>query len=148
MPKRRMLDLPEEISAAYPDNIRPKRIETNRLAHTSPFVEFPGEIITPLSMSAEDYHEWWTQAGDGQPDDDNRHWAFFEWETRFHLVKKWDLKTEAGNHLDSDVLDKNPIKLPDMRLISWMVAILQPVISNSVSLPNLPRPSNDTTTQK
>ena len=143
MPRRKDIALPTELEKAYPEGLRPKRIAQNQLLHTSPFAEYPGEIITTMSLSAIDYDEWWKAVGDGQDEEDKRHWSFFEWETRFHLVKKWSFKDDL---LTTDVIKKDPIDIPDTRIINWIIAITQPILTFSVSLPNSQGPLNDTTT--
>lgn len=144
MPRRKSIALPEELEKAYEEEgLKPKRIAQNQLLHTSPIPEYPGEVITPMSLSAKDYDEWWVKSSDGQPEDDKRHWSFFEWETRFHLIKKWSFKSD---NLTTDILKTDPIDLPDTRIITWLLALTQPILMFSVSLPNLRGPSSDTTT--
>lgn len=144
MPRRKNIPLPEEFAKQYPPAYMPRRIGNNLLAHTSPFEEYPGEILTPMSLDALDYDQWWKGAGNGQDDNDNRHWSFFEWETRFHIIKKWSLKNDE---LTNDVITKDPIKMPDTRLLNWIISVTQPIIAFSVSIPNWQGPLNDTTTK-
>lgn len=132
---RSKLDLPEFLSKKLPEHLLPTRIDTNRLAFPSPFEAYPGKAITPIYLSAEDYHEWWTRAGGGQPEDDDRHWSFWEWETRFHLVKAWHFES-----LDSDQLKEDPIGIPDQRFLLWMIQILQPILEEATSVPKSPGP--------
>ena len=146
MPRRKTFELPEDLAKAYPDSIRPKRVAVNRLAHTCPLLEYTGTILTPMSLSAPDYNDWWTKAGKGQPDDDDRHWSIFEWETRFHIVKQWDLQDLNKEVLDNEVIQADPLTLPDMRLVTWVIAVTQPIIAFSVSLPNLQGPLSDMST--
>lgn len=138
MPKSKDLELPAFLNALSED-LRPTRPEVNRLVFPSPFEEWPGIVLTPCYLSASEYHEWWTQAGKGQPEDDDRHWLYYEWETRFHLAKSWRLEG-----LDSDQLQKDPVNLPDLRIAMWFVAITQLMVSEATTLPNSPRPLNDT----
>lgn len=134
-------ELPQEIADAYPEHLRPERVDKNRLKHTSPFKEWPGTIKTPLYLSAEDYEKWWSQVGDENDANDTRHWAFNDWAQRYHLIKDWSMEG-----LDLDILAPDPIKIPDTRLIIWMVTILQPIIQFSTSLPNWREPFSGTTT--
>ena len=143
MPRRKNIPLPEEFAKQYPPAHLPRRIENNLLVHKSPFDEYPGEVITPMSLDAFDYDKWWLKAGDGQDDDDKRHWSYYEWETRFHIIKKWSFDVDS---LTNEVVQEDPTKLPDTRLINWIIAITQPIIAFSVSIPNWEGPSNDTTT--
>jgi hypothetical protein len=131
------LEVPESITAFLDPVLKPERISINRLAFPSPFEEYPGKIITPLYLDAGEYHNWWKKAGKGQPDDDERHFLCFEWECRFHLVKKWDME-----ELDADHLNPDPLTLPDFRIALWLTAVTQPILKEATSLPNLQRPSN------
>lgn len=133
------LTVPEFVTKDMAEHLHPTRIEPNRLAFPSPFKRWPGKIIVPLYLSAADYHGWWKYAGKGQPDDDERHWAHFEWETRFHIIKAWMIEG-----LDSDVLKHDPVDLPDNRLIFWILSCTQPSLEEAVNLPNSPGPSKGT----
>ena len=137
MPKSESLELPAFLSALSED-LQPTRPAINRLVFPSPLKEWPGTVTMPCYLSAAEYHQWWTGAGEGQSEDDERHWLYFEWETRFSLAKKWDLEG-----LDNDQLQADPINLPDLRIAMWFMAITQPIIVEATSLPNSRRPSND-----
>ena len=137
MPDTPDLPLPEEF-ANWPEQTRPTRSAPNRLTFPSPFAEYPGTVTIVLHLSAPEYHDWWSVAGEDQPEEDKRHWALWTWETRRHLLK--DVRLD---NIESDVLHGDPLELPDMRLAVWLTAITQPIIKMATSLPNWPRPSSD-----
>jgi hypothetical protein len=146
-------DLPQEFVNAFSQDqarLRPKRIGANRLQFTSPFEEYPGTITTPMFLSAVDYAEWWEQTNESDEGSASKkdHWSFADWSSRFHVIKHWDLEDENGIQLDSDVIEKTGMKLPDMRIITWILTITQPVLAFSVSIPNSPRPLKDTSEVK
>ena len=137
MPKEsKSLELPEFLKA-LPEDLLPIRTSVNRLVFPSPLAEWPGTVTTPCYLSADEYLTWWLNVGDGQPEDDPRHWAYYDWETRFHLAKKWDME-----NLDSDQLKVDPIDLPDTRIILWFITITNTIIQEATMLPNSPRPSS------
>jgi hypothetical protein len=132
------LDIPEDYHK-WPDAYRPKRVKNNRLQFPSPFAKYPGHVILPIHLSASEYQEWWEQSSQNQDEDDNRHWSLWTWETRFHLLKSWHFE-----NIESSLFVKNPIGLPDQRLLIWFTVITQPIINNATHLPNWPEPSSDT----
>lgn len=138
MPKSESHDLPEFLKELSED-LRPVRISVNRLVFTSPLIEWPGKVTTPCYLNAKEYHQWWTGVGEGQPEDDPRHWAYFDWETRFHLAKAWNME-----NLDSDQLKENPEDLPDLRIAIWFIQVTNLIIQEATLLPNSPRPSSVT----
>ena len=142
MPRKKTFELPNELAKAYPDGLEPERIGNNLLKHTCPIPEYPGSVTTAMSFSAIDFNNWWEKAGDGQKDDDKRHWAIFEWETRFHFIKAWEFKDVE---ITNDIIKADPIDVPDMRIVNWFVVVTQPLVSFSVSLPNSPGPLTDDT---
>lgn len=135
MPENSM-EVPE-IFDSLPDAIKPTRPEANRLVFPCPIPEWPGTVTLPLYLNAQDYSEWWVAAEEGQPEDDKRHWLYFEWESRYHLAKDWKLEG-----LDLEQLSKDPSKLPDTRLLAWYVRITQILIKEATSVPNWPEPLN------
>lgn len=137
---RRKLELPDFLEV-LPENLRPTRPEVNRLVFPSPLAEWPGTVTTPCYLSAAEYHEFWSMYGKGQPEGDDRHWAYFDWETRFHLAKAWNLKG-----LDNDQLQQDPINTPDLRIVLWFLQITQAIINEATQVPNSQRPSNATKT--
>jgi len=147
-------DLPQEFINAFGKDLihlRPTRIGSNRLLFESPLPEFPGTITTPMFLSALDYAEWWSQTSEGDdapPINNKQHWSFGDWTSRFHIIKHWDLKNENGDQLDTDIIEKTGTKLPDMRIINWVLTVTQPILAFSVSIPNSPRPLKDTTQVK
>ena len=140
MPKSKSLELPEFLQA-LPEDLHPKRPSVNRLVFTSPLEEWPGTVTTSCFLNAEEYHVWWTASGDGQPEEDKRHWAFFDWETRFHFAKAWNIEG-----LDNEIIKKDPVDIPDMRFIMWFVTITNAIIQEATLLPNSPGPLNAITT--
>lgn len=137
MPKSESLELPRFVMELSED-LRPTRPSVNRLVFPSPLEEWPGTVITSCFLSAEEYHIWWTSVGDGQPEDDPRHWAYFDWETRFHFAKGWNIEG-----LDSDQLKKDPIDIPDTRFVVWFVTITNAIIQEATLLPNSQRPLSE-----
>lgn len=133
-----MEELPAFLTKAISEDLQPTRPAVNRLVFPSPFEEWPGSVLTPVYLSAKEYHQWWSMAGKGQPEDDDRHWLYYEWESRFHIAKNWNLKG-----LDNDQLQKDPINLPDLRIAMWFVAITQPILNEATLLPNSQRPLKD-----
>lgn len=156
MPKEvQQYDLPQEFVNAFQGNIahlRPVRIGPNRLKFSSPLPEYPGTLTTPMFLSPEDYSKWWELTDEGDVDfekNNSGHWSFADWKSRFHFVKHWNLKDEStGEQLDTEIITKDGKSLPDMRIITWMLTATQPVLSFSVSIPNLPKPLPDTTKAK
>jgi len=138
MVKSESIELPEFLMA-LPEDLRPTRPKVNRLVFPSPLKEWPGTVTTACYLSAEEYHVWWTNSGDGQPEDDKRHWAYFDWETRFHFAKAW-----AIEGLDNDQLKTDPKDIPDTRLIIWYVTVTNTIIQEATLLPNSRRPSSET----
>lgn len=136
MPESESLELPEFLKV-LPEDLRPTRPSVNRLVFPSPLEEYPGTVTLPCYLSAEEYHVWWTSVGDGQPEDDKRNWAFYDWETRFHFAKGWNIEG-----MDGDQIKKDPVGIKDMRFIMWFITITNLIIQEATLLPNLPRPSN------
>jgi hypothetical protein len=136
------LIVPKFVTSELEQHLHPERISSNRLAFPSPFEQYPGKVVVSLYLSAQEYHEWWIKAGKGQPEEEERHWSCWEWETRFHLVKAWHIEG-----LDSEQLKEDPIDLPDNRFIYWILTITQPSLEEAVNLPNSPRPLKGTKKQ-
>lgn len=136
MPKS-VLQVPEQYQS-LPEAIRPTRPQANRLVFPSPFEEWPGTVTIPVYINAQDYNLWWKMAQEGQPEDDTRHWLYYEWESRFHLAKDWNLEG-----LDLEQLTPTAEKIDDTRLVSWFVRITQLIIKEATSIPNWPEPQND-----
>lgn len=140
MPKSESLELPRYVEA-LPEDLRPERPSVNRLVFTSPLKEWPGTVTTACFLNAQEYHTWWTSVGDGQPDDDPRHWAYFDWETRFHFAKAWNIEG-----LDNDQLKPDPIDIPDTRFVVWFITITNAIIQEATLLPNSQRPLSELST--
>jgi hypothetical protein len=137
---RRKLTVPS-VFDDLEEHLLPRRPNVNRLVFPSPFKRWSGSVTLPLYLTAAEYNKWWMKAQEGQPEDDERHWALFEWETRFFMAKSWNLKD-----LDSDQINEDPLNLPDMRLAMWYVEITQPIIKEATNLPNSLAPSSNGST--
>lgn len=135
MPKNG-LEVPASF-ASLPKEVQPTRPSVNRLIFPCPIPEWPGTVTLPLYIDAVDYNKWWTAAQEGQPEDDTRHWLYFEWQTRFHLAKDWNLEG-----LDLEQLTPEADKIPDTRIVAWYVNITQIIIKEATNVPNWPAPLN------
>lgn len=124
------------------EHLYPERTEVNRLVFPSPFLEYPGNVTTPVYLSARQYYKWWQKAGRDQPKDDDRHWSNWEYENRFHLILTYTLEG-----LDNENFNEDPLALPDQRIITWILTITQPLLEEAVNLPNLPKQPKGSTSR-
>jgi hypothetical protein len=121
-------ELPE-IFDSWLDNMKPVRIAQNRLAFPSPL---------PMYFSAEEYQKWWNYAGKGQDDDDETNSVLWHWKTCFHLIRDFKL-----DNVDTSVIEKDGLGLPDQRILVWFWQITSPLIFLATDLPNWLEPSSE-----
>ena len=116
----------------FPEAYKPTEIQgRNRFIFPTPFEEYPGEVSVVKLISAPDYQIFWSMAREGQPDDDERHWSQWVWESRFHLAKNWAL-----SNVETSEITKDGKLLPDQRIAIWFATITQLIVQNATSLPN------------
>lgn len=112
----------------------------NRQKVESPLENWPGHIVVPKELTPEQFHAFWTAHKRHEredPDDHETHFRFKEWESRRHLVLEWHIDGLKPHHISDDPLD-----LPSMLIIDFLVASTQDLIARAISLPNLRPPSN------
>lgn len=105
----------------------------------SPFEDWPGYIVMPKELSAEQFTKWWEKAR-AQVDDDTRPVELQAFYVLHHLV--------LGCHiegLDWAEIQPDGSNLPSMRLAIMVGIEGMKLVDNARTLPNLPEPSKDTT---
>lgn len=103
-------------------------METTRKVE-SPLREWPGHIVIPTYLSAEQFNDWWRKANADGRDPKETSDITLMWHTRFHLVLDWKIEGLATSQIE-----ETGMKLPDQRLATFVVAALDEVIKDAQDL--------------
>lgn len=106
----------------------------------SPFKEFPGEIVVPDILDADDFNQWWTRVDEIELDEEEtRHDCFLVWDARFHLIKESTLDLGQGYEIE-----RTGLKLPTPLIAIWFAQETNDLIKNATDLKNYLGLSDDT----
>ncbi len=110
----------------------------------SPLPMHPGGVWVPVEMSPAQFDAWYrlvmadqkanerlTADGLSEPE----HPILAAWPTRYQMILKWDIEG-----VTPDMVTENPLTMPSMTLISWVMSITNEIILRATSFPNSPAP--------
>lgn len=103
----------------------------------SPFLQYPGGVWVPYELSPAQFDAWHKKTMERvKRDQDREPFALDFWPERFGFFLAFDL----GNVPDAAITEDG-LKMPSMRLVSWLLSISTELIVRATSFPNSPAPS-------
>jgi len=103
----------------------------------SPFPQFPGGVWVPYELSPAQFDAWHKKVMERvKRDQDREPFALDYWPERFGFFLAFDL----GN-VPAEAITEDGMKMPSMRLLSWLLSIGTELIIRATSFPNSPAPS-------
>lgn len=110
----------------------------------SPLENWPGYIVIPKELTAEQFHQWWTTLKRQETEEeDARPEELRAWESRLPFVLDW--KIEGLKTAD---IEPTGLKLPSMKIALFVIRATTPLLAAARSLPKLRRSSGDTSIGK
>ena len=107
---------------------------------TSPFPQFPGQIIIPDDLDAQDFNQWWQRlCAIDEDEEETRHNVFQIWDGRFHFIQSHTIELPDGY-----ALEQTGLKLPTPVFANWFIEETNDLLSRANSLKNYQGLSGDT----
>lgn len=103
----------------------------------SPFPQYTGGVWVPYELSPAQFDTWHSKVMErAKRDQDREPFALDYWPERFGFFLAFDLE-----NVPSEVITEDGLKMPSMRLVSWLISIGSELIVRATSFPNSPAPS-------
>lgn len=118
------------------------KLPPNLEMRQSPFIEWPGHLVVPKYLSADDVLSWYEnlpEDSDAARDDD-RIGELKQFSQRKHLIKAWNIRGLKMQDLQGDGRG-----CPDFRLIVWANKVTRELLSEARNPLALRGKSSDTT---
>ena len=99
---------------------------------TSPFPKYPGEIIIPDELDAEQFNTWWERSHTIEDDEeDGRYSLFHVWDCRFHFIQSHTIELPEEYELE-----QTGLKLPTPVFAEWFIQETNELIQQASDLKN------------
>ena len=108
---------------------------------TSPFEKYPGEIVVPEELDAEQFNAWWLRSNelDEAAEEESRYPLFEVWECRFPFIQSHSIKLPEEYELE-----QTGLKLPTPAFAEWFIQETNFLLDQATNLKNYLGLSDDT----
>ena len=105
----------------------------------SPFKEYPGHMILPTMLDADDFNTWWIRVNEIEEDEtieDFRNDLFLMWQARFHIIKEFTLKLGKDENGKPYEFEKTGLMLPSPLIAVWFIEETKELLAQASNLKN------------